>query len=39
MREELTIFDEPLMEVEGGRFSSDPHDGLALFGLSWTSCG
>lgn len=39
MHEELAIFDEPLMEFEGGRFSSDPHDGLALFGALGSSTG
>ncbi len=37
--ETLTIFDEPVMEFEGKHYSSDPHDGLALFGAMGSASG
>lgn len=37
--ETLSVFEEPLMEFEGGQYSCDPHDGLALFGAIGSAAG
>lgn len=33
MNERVIILDEPILQFAGGHYASDPHDGLALFGL------